>query len=164
MTQRPLRPYESYRHLSHFLHGTRFLDDEPQIDREIIAIPPAYTIPLADRALTLQVIGYNLMMIGSRPVALGRLATRTMNAFLTLDPERSTELTTTDISEYWNQYGINTSGQAIPALRGIGTLDAIRNQFDNRPFIRAKRGSAMSSRQQLFSISPDITFADRRND
>ncbi len=145
---------------SHFLHGTRLLHNEPAIDQGIWPIPPAYAGPIGKGALNLVVLNYNTISSGSKRFALGRLATRTLNSFMDLDSERQGGVTTTDLIDLWNDYGLDMDPQLVgPALRGINALDAIRHQIDSEPFVDSAKGHG---RQQLFCIAPDIAFIDQR--
>jgi len=145
------------------LHGTRIIRDEPIIDQAIFAVPDAFKVPTTQQVLELTVTGYNHI---STPVgtmfALGGLATRTLNAFFSGDPERSATLTTSDLQKLWASGGIKNaiSPNSTPQLRGVDTLDAIRVRIDGDKFVH--RSNSRRGQETRLKINPDIIFIDER--
>jgi len=150
-------------HNERSLHGTRIISDEPTIDQEIIAIPAAFQIPTTQEVLQLAVTDYNRISSPEGKVyALGRLATRTLNSFFIINPQRKAPLRTRDLQRLWISEHVTDieSSSTTPQLRGIETLNAIRADIDSQPFIHSTaRGRGRDSK---FAIAPDIIFVDER--
>ena len=149
------------------LHGTRFLHKEPLIDRVIDAVPPAYTklsayaLQNIDNPLILTVTGYNELRTNNTRSSLGRLATRTLNTFFLLSPNRLDPIVTPDIRDLWRRYDIHVApNQTEPILRGIRNLNDIRLEIDGKNFVNG--GFAGSGHQSHFTLGEDIIFIDER--